>query len=170
MQRHGSWSGVLKLWVQLCPRVQERVRAMGFGCFLTLPMVPADKALLMAFAERWSPITWTFHLLIAEIRMTPMNFFMMTGLSMGGTPPPSLEDFDPALVAHCIGPQLVVYYKGTKGVLPSWFEEEYVWATDASSEVEQAQSTWAFLLYMLTQLIFCGKSDKVSTYCRPWRI
>lgn len=122
----------------MCPRVQERVQAMGFSRFLTLLMVLIDKALLMAFVERWSPITWTFHLHLGEIGMTPIDFFMMTGLSMGGTPPPSSEDFDLALVARYIGPQSVVYYKGTKGVLPSWFEEEYVWATDASSEVEQA--------------------------------
>lgn len=95
---------------------------MGFGCFLTLPMVLAYNALLMTFVERWSPITRTFHLPAREIGMTPVDFFMMMGLSMGGTAPPSSDDFDPVLVAHCIRPQPMVYYKGT----------------DASSEVEQA--------------------------------
>lgn len=155
---------MLKLWGQMCPRVQERVWAMGFGCFLTLPMVLVNKALLMAFVKRWSPITRTFHLPAGEIGLTSVDFFMMMGLSMGGTPTPSSKDFDPTLVARCIGLQLVFYYKGTKGFLPSWFKEEYVWATDASSEVEQAQSTQAFLLYMLTQSIFYGKSDRVYFY------
>lgn len=104
VQCHCSWSGVLRLWARMCPAVQERVRAMGFAHFLTLSMVPADKALLMAFAERWSPITRTFHLPAGEIGVPPINFFMMSGLSMDGTPPPSSEDFDPTLVARCIGP------------------------------------------------------------------
>lgn len=139
---------------------------MGFGCFLTLPMVLVDKALLMAFMERWSPITLAFHLLVGEIRLPPIDLFTMMGLSMGGTPPPSSEDFDLALVACCIGPQPMLYYKGTRGVLPSQFEE-YVWAIDASSEVEQAQSTRAFLPYMLTLSIFCGKSDRVYFHLLP---
>lgn len=77
---------------------------MGFGRFLTLPMVPADKALLMALVERWFPITRTFYLLVGEIGVPSIDFYMMTGLSMGGTPPSSSEDFDLALVAPCIGP------------------------------------------------------------------
>lgn len=114
---------------------------MGFGCFLSLPIVPANKALLMALVERWSPITWTFHLLVGEILVPPINFFMMTRLSMDGTPPMSLEEFDATLVARCIWPQLVVYYKGTKGVLPLWFKNDYIWATVESSDLEKAYST-----------------------------
>lgn len=140
---------------------------MGFGCFLTLPMMRADEALLMAFTERWSPITRTFHLLAGEISVPPIDFYIMMGLSMDGTPLPSLEDFDPTLVARCIRPQPVVYCKGTKGVLPSWFKEEYVWATNASSYMEKAQSTRAFLFYMLTRSIFYRKSDRVYFYLLP---
>lgn len=104
VQCHGSWSEVLWLWAWMCSNVQDRVKAMGFSHFLTLPMVPTDKALLMALVERWSPITQTFHLPIREIGVPPINFFMMTGLSMDGTPPPSSKDFNVDLVARCIGP------------------------------------------------------------------
>lgn len=74
----------------------------GFWPFLSLLMFLADKALLMALMKRWSPITQTFHLPMGEIGVPPIELFMMTGFSMGGTPPPSSEDFDPASVAHCI--------------------------------------------------------------------
>lgn len=121
----------------------------------------------MALAERWSPIRRTFHILVGEIRVPLIDFFMMTGLSMDGTPPPSSEDFDVDLVAHCIGPQPMTYYKGTKGVLPFWFETGYIWVTNASTPVEKAFSTWAFLLYMLTRSIFCGKSDMIYFYMLP---
>lgn len=76
---------------------------MGFSHFLTLPMVSADKALLMALVERWSPITQTFHLLAEEIGVPPIDLFMMTGLAMDGARPPSSEEFNAELVAHCIG-------------------------------------------------------------------
>lgn len=80
----------------------------------------------MALVERWSPITQSFHLPAREIGVPPINMFIMTGLSIDGTPPPSSEEFNAKLVAHYIGPYLVVYYKGTKGVLPLWFENDYI--------------------------------------------
>lgn len=99
-----------------------------------------------------------------EIGVPSIDFYMMIRLSMDGTPPPNLEDFNAKLKARCIGPQPVVYYKGTKGVPPSWFENGKVWATDASMPTKKAISTRAFLLYMLTHSIFCGKSDRVYFY------
>lgn len=151
----------------MCPSVQERERAMGFGHFLTLSMVPTDKALLTVLMERWFPITQTFYLPVGEIGVPPIEFFMMTGLSMDRIPPLSSEEFDAPLVAWCIGLQPVVYYKGTKGVLPSWFENDYIWATDESSDMEKVYSIQAFLSYMLTHSIFCGKSDWVYCYLLP---
>lgn len=65
-----------------------------------------------------------------EIGKPPVDLFMMTGLSIDGMPPPTIDDFDPGLMARCIGPQPVEYYKGTKGVLLSWFERKYMWATN----------------------------------------
>lgn len=87
----------------MCGDVQERVRAMGFNRFLTLLMLPANKALLIALAKRWSPITRTFHLSVGKIGVPLIDFYMMTGLSTDGTPPPSSEDFDAELVARYIG-------------------------------------------------------------------
>lgn len=92
---------------------------MGFGPFLSLPVLKANKALMMALAKRWSPVIRTFHLPMGEIGLPPIDFFMMTGLSMNITPPPTNDDFDPKLVARCIGLQPMEYYKGTKGVLLS---------------------------------------------------
>lgn len=137
---------------------------MGFSHFLSLPMLQVDKSLLMALVEGQSPTTHTFHLLMGEIGIPLIDFFMMTGLSMDGTPPPSSEDFDLALVARCIEPQSVTYYKGMKGILPSWFQTDYVQATDQSFLLEIAFSTRTFLIYMLTLSIFCMKSDQVYFY------
>lgn len=81
---------------------------------------------MMALAKRWSLVTCTFHLPMGEIGLPPIDLFMMTDLSMDGTPPPSSNNFDLELVARCIGPQPVENYKGMKDVLPSWFKKKYV--------------------------------------------
>lgn len=98
---------------------------------------------------------------MGEIGLPPIDFFIMTSLSMDSMPPLSSDDFDLELVAWCIGRQPIEYYKGTKGVLPSWFKKKYVWDTNQSSLAEIDFSTHTFLIYMLTRSIFCGKSDRV---------
>lgn len=85
---HGSWSRVLDLWNGLCEKVRVKVLDLGFRPFLSIPLLKVDKALLMALAKRWSPITHTFHLPMGEIGVTLMDFYMMTRLPVGGAPPP----------------------------------------------------------------------------------
>lgn len=67
---------------------------MGFDPFLTLLMLNADWTLMMALAERWSPMTYTFHLPMGEIGMPPIDFFMMMRLPMGGTPLLSIDELN----------------------------------------------------------------------------
>lgn len=94
VERHGSWSRVKTLWERICSNVQDRVWDLGFGPFLSLPILKVDKDLLMALSERWSSITQTFHLPMGEIGMPLVDFFMMTSLSMDDTPPPSTNEVD----------------------------------------------------------------------------
>ncbi len=89
------------------------LRAMGFGHFLTLPMLPADKALPMALMERWSPITRTFHLPMGRSGC-PDRFLYDDWAIYGWDTSTELGGLRSDLVARCIGPQPVVYYKGTK--------------------------------------------------------
>lgn len=64
-------------------------------------------------------MTCTFHFSMGKIKMPPIDFYMMTGLRMSGTPPLSIDDLDLEMVRRCIGPQPIEYYKGTKGILAS---------------------------------------------------
>lgn len=59
------------------------MKVLGLG----IPLLKADKALLMALVERWSPISCTFHLPLGEIGLNPTDFYMMTRLLMRGDPP-----------------------------------------------------------------------------------
>ena len=56
---------------------------MGFRPFLGILLLKVDKTLLMALVERWSSITYTFHLPMGEIGLTPTDFYIMTRLPMG---------------------------------------------------------------------------------------
>lgn len=76
------------MWGRLCKKAKVKVKDMGFEPFLSIPLLKVDKALLMALAERWSPITHTFHLPMGEIGLPSVDFYMMTHLPMGGYPPP----------------------------------------------------------------------------------
>lgn len=88
MEAHRSWSRVLDLWKGLCEKVRTKVLDLGFGPFFSIPLLKANKALLMALAERWSLITRTFHLPMGEIELTLTDFYMMTQPPIGGAPPP----------------------------------------------------------------------------------
>lgn len=107
-------------------KVQVRVILIRFGPLLTLPVLKADRALMMALAERWSPVTYTFHFPIGDIGMPLIDFYMITGLFMDDTPPLSTDELDLEMVRSCIGPQPIECYKGIKGVLASCFETKYV--------------------------------------------
>lgn len=66
-----------------------------------------------------------------------------------------------------MGPQPIEYYKGTKGILASWFKTQYACATDKNSKKERDYSTRTFLLYMLTRSVFYVKSDRVYFWLLP---
>lgn len=127
-------------------------------------MVKVDQIHMMALVERWLPVTCAFHLPMGEIGMPPIDFYMMMGLPMGGTPPLPTDELDLEVVRRCIESQPIKYYKGTKGVLASWFGTKYVWATDESSEGERDYSPRTFLL---TRPVFCAKSDRVYFWSLP---
>lgn len=64
-------------------------------------------------------MTYTSHLPMGEIRMPPIDFYMMMGLPTDGALPLSTDEFEFKTVKRCIEPQPIEYYKGTKRVLAS---------------------------------------------------
>lgn len=155
------------MWGSLHKKAKTKAREMRFEPFLGIPLLKADKAFLMALVERWSPITHTFHLPMGEIGLPLTDFYMMTHLPMGGDPPPYELAPSQEMVRRYLGPQPISYNRGFRGVLPSWFEKEYIWATDESQEVEIDYSVRAFLLYMFTLSVFSGKEIRFSSTFSP---
>lgn len=80
---------------------------------------------------------------------------------MGGAPPPYEVMPSTDIIRGCLGPQLLHFDQGFRGILPSWFEKEYIWAMEQSLDVEVDYSIWAFLSYMFTRSVFNAKSDRV---------
>ena len=101
VERHGSYSRVKALWEHMCSKVQVWVIKMGFGPFLTLLVLKADRVLITALTERWSPMTCTFHFPPSEIGMPPIDFYMM--LPIGGTPSLLTNELDLDMVRRCLG-------------------------------------------------------------------
>lgn len=71
------------MWGRLCKKPKIEVREMGFEHFLSILLLKEDKAMLIVLAERWSPITHTFHLPMGEIGLPSTDFYMMMHFPMG---------------------------------------------------------------------------------------
>lgn len=102
----------------------------------------------MVLVERWSPITHTFYLPMGDIGVPLIDFYMMTPLPMEEKPPPYVMNPSPELIHKCLGSQPVVYERGFKRVLLSWFKESYMWAKDESFKDEVDFMIRAFLFML----------------------
>lgn len=94
-------------------------------------------------------------------RVTPDVLLHVDPIAYGGDPPPSELMPSQDMIRRCLGPQPLSFDRGFRGVLPCCFEKEYIWAMDQSSEEEIGYLVRAFLLYMFTQSVFSGKSDRI---------
>ena len=88
-----SWCGVQtvgKLWGTLAAVLdwhralpvfqQDRLRAMGFGDFLQLPVLQPDRPLLQALAELWDRRSNTFILPVGLLTISLEDVVRLTGL------------------------------------------------------------------------------------------
>lgn len=65
--------------------VREKRCKARFGIFLDfVPNAERDQKLPFLLAKRWWDTTNTFHLPFGEMTLTPLNFYAITGLSVGG--------------------------------------------------------------------------------------
>ena len=77
-------------WVALSPSIKNVINEAGFGTFFEALSNHEiheykDLQLPLALAERFWDTTCTFHFPnIGEVMLTPYDFFVINGLSMGG--------------------------------------------------------------------------------------
>ena len=64
----------------------NKIYLAGFGDFMiVISNVRRSTYVFQAFAERWWATTNTFHFGFGEMTITPLDFYMLTGLRYGGS-------------------------------------------------------------------------------------
>jgi len=81
----GSWYKCMAEFYDHLPQpILDRLLASPFGEFLALPRFAyVDRSLVEALSERWWPTTHTFHFPDFELAITPLDFYMLTGIEVG---------------------------------------------------------------------------------------
>ncbi|KAF6140134.1 hypothetical protein GIB67_028940 [Kingdonia uniflora] len=87
MRVHDTFTTVFKVWKDIAtiPVVRDAVVNI-FRQFMDIRLGNSDNRLIQALTERWWPTTHTFLFPCAEIGVTPLNFTMLTSLSIGRYP------------------------------------------------------------------------------------
>ncbi|KAF6176291.1 hypothetical protein GIB67_023582 [Kingdonia uniflora] len=87
MRVHDTFTTVFKVWKDIAtlPAVREAVVNI-FGQFMDIRLGNLDNRLIQALTEHWWPTTHTFLFPCAEIGVTPLDFTMLTSLSIGRYP------------------------------------------------------------------------------------
>ncbi|KAF6160557.1 hypothetical protein GIB67_019497 [Kingdonia uniflora] len=87
MRVHGTFTTVFKVWKDIAtlPAVRDAVVNI-FEQFMDIRLGNSDNRLIQALTERWWPTTHTFLFLCADIRVTPLDFTMLTLLPIGRYP------------------------------------------------------------------------------------
>ncbi|KAF6167106.1 hypothetical protein GIB67_041361 [Kingdonia uniflora] len=87
MRVHGTITTVFKVWkdIAIIPVVRDVV-VNNFGQFMDIRLGNSDNRLIQALTKRWWPTTHTFPFPCAEIGATPLDFTILTSLSIGRYP------------------------------------------------------------------------------------
>ena len=81
-----SWLQMRDWWTELPDHLKDRVRAMGFGDFMSIVAFRTDRALICALSERWRDETHTFHFPPGEMTITLEDIARCWGLRVTGLP------------------------------------------------------------------------------------
>ncbi|RWR98076.1 serine/threonine-protein phosphatase 7 long form [Cinnamomum micranthum f. kanehirae] len=75
-----GWLKVKQWWTELSDTLKDRIRAMGFGDFMSIVAFRPDRALLSALSERWRDETHSFHFPTGEMTITLEDIARCWGL------------------------------------------------------------------------------------------
>ncbi|KAF6161047.1 hypothetical protein GIB67_007688 [Kingdonia uniflora] len=87
MRVHGTFTTVIKVWKEISTILPVWDAVVNiFGQFMDIRLGKSDNRLIEALIECWWPTTHTFLFPCAEIGVTPLNFTMLSSLSIGRYP------------------------------------------------------------------------------------
>lgn len=140
------------------PTVRELIDQSPFGHFMKIPPLRTSGNFLGAVAERWNGDTNTFHLPFGEATITPMDFFMLTGLPMDGTPVVTQKTPDDDRIHELIGD---LPHRSSNTAYIRWIIENFKGSV-ISTQKERVQHARAFIWALLGGVILCNGSDRVQ--------
>jgi hypothetical protein len=166
----GNWNGPIKAYKQRCslvPRVKQFIDEAGWQRFFLIDTEKSSMRFVEALVERWWDTTHTFHLPCGELGFTPLDWAMLTGISIGvGTPLPYSDDeynFD--IVKARFFPEITSSDWKSQGIrcsfLKKYFQSSMLEAAMSDDTIAERIAR-AFFLFFLGEFLFPNGSSVVS--------
>jgi hypothetical protein len=159
LKAHGGMGSSWEIYQQLHVSVRTLVDMAGFGRFIpTLTSTQHDHAVVTALAERWRDSTSSFHLVIGEATMTPLDFSAITGLRVGGVPIP----FDSGIGGDDAALKWFLGFKPNKeGETATYGQFKLKGLGEPTDEVDAAQKARCYLLYLFGASLYPNRRNRV---------
>ncbi|XP_043693064.1 protein MAIN-LIKE 1-like [Telopea speciosissima] len=144
--------------------MRERVEQTGLGRTTQVVSPKLDTPVVHALADHWWPSTHTFPLPVGEVTITPLDFFMITGIPFSRRPislTPSIQMKSIGEISDLLG------FKVTSSVilltiLKKEWDNRVI--DDNSPEELLDQAAWSFLLYLVSIVLFCEGQGRTNTF------
>lgn len=122
-----GWLKVKEWWTELPDTLKDRLRAMGFGDFMSIVAFRPNQPLVSALSERWRDETHSFHFPTGEMTITLEDIARYWGLRVSGLPvstgvEDANPDFVPPLLHSLFGARA---YLGATLIDVEWLWEAY---------------------------------------------
>ncbi|XXG63506.1 hypothetical protein AAC387_Pa05g1681 [Persea americana] len=151
------WSRIYSWWDVMDLTVRDLINQSPFGHFMKIPPLRTSGNFLRAIVERWKGETNTFHLPFGEATITPMDFFMLTGLPMDGSPVTFNKIPDDNRIRELIGD---LPRRRCNTLYIRWIIKNFQ-SGIIKTDKERLQHARAFILALLGGVILCNGSDCV---------
>ncbi|XP_043699933.1 protein MAIN-LIKE 2-like [Telopea speciosissima] len=157
-------NNVLSWYQGLHLAVTERVDLTNLGCTAQVVSPKLDTPVVHALTDRWWPSTHTFHLPAGEVTITPLDFFMIMGIPFSRRPISLTHSVQMKSLGEISD---LLDYKATSCVilLTTMKKEWDNQVIDDSSPKELFdQAAKSFLLYLVSNVLFCDGGGRRDTF------
>lgn len=155
-----GWLKVKEWWTELPDTLKDRLRAMGFGDFMSIVAFRPDRSLISALSERWRDETHSFHFPTGEMTITLEDIARCWGLKVSGLPVSTgAADANPELVR----PLLHRLFGARPYLGSSQIDIEWLWEAYGPARAKISDSGYfTFVLVFSVCLFFYSLSSSYA--------
>ncbi|KAF6157637.1 hypothetical protein GIB67_037210 [Kingdonia uniflora] len=161
MRVHDTFTTVFKVWKDIAtiPAVRDAVVNI-FGQFIDIRLGNSDNRLIQVLTKRWWPTTHTFLFPCTEIGVTPLDFTMLTSLSIGRYPTQVPYDDTWSILSNArqLFPNIDSSHIISENVSITHLRTYLTVAADQGDDITIVR---AFILFMMGHLWFQTANDTV---------